>query len=130
METLDIGLLATIKFSPSLHRDGSDAPNLINVVLQSYKNKQVLFSASMNKEALSETISTGLVTLYSQSRNCLWRKGESSGNRLKVISIYLNCDHNQLLIMVETLGKGVCHEVGTHGNHRPTCFSRLIMRME
>jgi phosphoribosyl-AMP cyclohydrolase len=64
----------------------------------------------MNEEALRLTAETGFVTFYSRSRQKLWMKGESSGHRLVVKSIATDCDGDTLLIGVESLGPGVCHE--------------------
>jgi len=62
----------------------------------------------MNKEAYDKTVSTGLVTFFSRTKNRLWTKGEESGNFLKVISIQPDCDQDTLLIKVEPVGP-VCH---------------------
>lgn len=128
MKTLNTELKAAIKFSPSLHRDGSTAPSLLDVILQNNGSGKVLFGASMSMDTLNETLETGFIVLYSRSRKCRWLKGETSGNKLKVISIFLNCDCDQLLIMVEPQGKGVCHETDENGVYKPTCFSKLLWK--
>ena len=75
----------------------------------------------MNREAYERTLSGGYVTFYSRTRNELWTKGETSGNRLKVLSARTDCDHDTLLFQVEVEGKGVvCHE-GTR-----SCFTRNL----
>jgi phosphoribosyl-ATP pyrophosphohydrolase/phosphoribosyl-AMP cyclohydrolase len=75
----------------------------------------------MNREAWEKTQSIGYVTFYSRTRNELWTKGETSGNRLKVVSAFTDCDLDSLLIQVEVEGAGVvCHE-GTR-----SCFTKSI----
>lgn len=64
----------------------------------------------MNEEAFQKTVETGFATFYSRSRNKLWLKGETSGHRLVVKEILTDCDKDALLIRVEALGPGVCHE--------------------
>ena len=64
----------------------------------------------MNEEAFRKTIETGFATFYSRSRNKLWLKGESSGHRLVVKDISTDCDLDTVLVKVEALGPGVCHE--------------------
>jgi phosphoribosyl-AMP cyclohydrolase len=64
----------------------------------------------MNEEALQKTVETGYATFYSRSRNKLWLKGETSGHRLVVKEISTDCDRDALLLKVEALGPGVCHE--------------------
>lgn len=130
MKYLSKEMLGSVKFEVSLHRDGTKAFDLINVILQNQNNGQVLFEASMSRDTLDETLEIGFVVLYSRSRKCRWFKGETSGNKLKVTSIYLNCDNDQLLIMVVPQGKGVCHEKDEHGEYKPTCFSKLLLKAE
>ena len=82
----------------------------------------ILMLGFMNREAFEKTLSIGYVTFYSRTRNELWTKGETSGNRLKVISASTDCDFDSLLIRVEVEGAGVvCHE-GTR-----SCFTKPIV---
>ena len=64
----------------------------------------------MNEEAFRKTVETGFATFYSRSRKKLWLKGESSGHRLVVKEISTDCDRDAVLVKVEALGPGVCHE--------------------
>ena len=64
----------------------------------------------MNEEAFRKTVETGFATFYSRSRNKLWLKGETSGHRLVVKEISTDCDQDAVLVKVEALGPGVCHE--------------------
>lgn len=81
---------------------------LVPVIVQNYFNNQVLMLGYMNAEALEKTQKEGLVTFFSRSKNRLWKKGETSGNFLKVKSILMDCDADTLLIKAEPLGP-TCH---------------------
>jgi len=82
----------------------------------------VLMLGFMNRDAFEKTLAIGYVTFYSRTRNELWTKGETSGNRLKVTSASTDCDFDSLLIQVEVEGAGVvCHE-GTR-----SCFTKPIV---
>lgn len=81
---------------------------LVPAVIQDAQTRNVLMLGYMNKEAYEKTTATGLVTFYSRTRQCLWTKGETSGNYLKVISIKNDCDGDTLLIRVQPAGP-VCH---------------------
>lgn len=81
---------------------------LVPVIVQNYLNNQVLMLGYMNAEALEKTQKEGLVTFFSRSKNRLWKKGETSGNFLKVKSILMDCDADTLLIKAEPLGP-TCH---------------------
>ncbi|HVO61194.1 MAG TPA: phosphoribosyl-AMP cyclohydrolase [Terriglobales bacterium] len=92
---------------------------LVPAVLQDADNGKVLMVGFMNREALDKTLETGYATFFSRTRNQLWTKGETSGNRAKVIAVQTDCDRDTLLLSVRVQGNGlVCHE-GT-----PSCFTR------
>jgi phosphoribosyl-AMP cyclohydrolase len=94
---------------------------LAPAIVQDAVNAEVLMLGFMNREAFEHTLRTGYVTFYSRTRNQLWTKGETSGNRLKVVSAGTDCDRDTLLFRVEVEGRGVvCHE-GTR-----SCFNRPI----
>ena len=94
---------------------------LVPAIVQHAGTGEILMLGFVNGEAWEKTRHTGYVTFYSRSRNELWTKGETSGNRLRVISASTDCDHDSLLIQVEVEGAGVaCHE-GTR-----SCFTRTI----
>ncbi len=90
--------------------DFNKLDGLVAVVIADEKSKRVLMVGFMNQEAWRITIQTGFVTFYSRSRNKLWTKGESSGHKLVVKEIRTDCDQDALLIEVDSLGPGVCHE--------------------
>ena len=83
---------------------------LVTAVIQDYSSGRVLMVGFMNEEAFRKTVETGFATFFSRSRNKLWLKGESSGHRLIVKEISTDCDRDALLVRVEALGPGVCHE--------------------
>lgn len=102
---------------------------LIDVILQNCITRDVLFGASMTKETLLETIEKGVVVLYSKSRGMRWLKGEISGDYLKVVNITLNCEKNQLLIVVLPISAGACHKKDKKGNTKSTCFYRTLLEV-
>lgn len=83
---------------------------LVPAIIQDHRSGRVLMLGFMNAEAFRRTVQSGHVTFYSRSRNALWTKGETSGHRLLVKEILADCDSDALLIKVEALGPGVCHE--------------------
>lgn len=94
---------------------------LVPAIVQDAGNGEILMLGFMNCDAWERTRALGYVTFYSRTRNRLWTKGETSGNRLKVISARTDCDSDSLLIQVEVEGAGVvCHE-GTR-----SCFTKAV----
>jgi phosphoribosyl-AMP cyclohydrolase len=91
---------------------------LIPAVIQDFLNGEVLMLGFMNQQALDKTISSGFVHFWSRSRNSLWMKGETSGNKLKVDGVFIDCDKDTVLIEVEVTGPSVCHK-GTKSCFRP-----------
>jgi phosphoribosyl-AMP cyclohydrolase len=90
--------------------DFSKLGGLIPAVVQDDASGEVLMVGFMNDEALERTKATGFATFFSRSRNQLWTKGETSGNRLKVTSLLVDCDDDTVLLKVTRLGEGnVCH---------------------
>src|ERR1700719_2939095 len=83
---------------------------LLPAVIQDHQTGRVLMVGFMNEEAFRLTVETGYATFFSRSRNKLWLKGESSGHRLVVKNISTDCDRDAVLIKVDALGPGVCHE--------------------
>jgi phosphoribosyl-AMP cyclohydrolase len=105
----------------SVEIDFDKMQGLTPAVVQDGGNGEVLMVGFMNSEAWERTRDTGYVTFYSRSRNTLWTKGETSGNRLKLLSASTDCDRDTLLLRVSVEGAGVvCHE-GTR-----SCFTKSI----
>jgi phosphoribosyl-AMP cyclohydrolase len=90
--------------------DFEKSGGLVAAVIQDHVTGRVLMVGFMNQEAFRKTVETGFATFYSRSRNKLWMKGESSGHRLAVKEISTDCDQDALLVKVEALGPGVCHD--------------------
>jgi phosphoribosyl-AMP cyclohydrolase len=90
--------------------DYSKLDGLVPAVIQDHSTGRVLMLGFMNQEAFNRTVETGFATFYSRSRNKLWMKGESSGHKLVVKEICTDCDQDSVLLKVEALGPGVCHE--------------------
>ena len=83
---------------------------LVPAVVQDDASNEVLMVGFMNEEALRRTRDTGFVTFFSRTRNTLWTKGETSGNRLAVRDVLVDCDDDTVLVKAERLGDGnVCH---------------------
>ena len=85
-----------------------DEKGLVPAIVQDYYSKQVLTVAYMNREALEITVNEGYTCFFSRSRQELWRKGETSGNRQKVVSITSDCDNDALVVEVIKDGPA-CH---------------------
>lgn len=93
---------------------------LIPAIVQEARTGEVLMLGYMNGEALARTTETGLVTFYSRSRKRLWTKGETSGQKLLLREVRVDCDGDALLVRAELSGSAVCHE-----GYR-SCFFRQL----
>ena len=82
---------------------------LVPAIIQDANTKNVLMLGYMNQEAFDKTMATGKVTFWSRSRNCLWTKGETSGNFLDLVSIKNDCDNDTLLVKAVPHGP-TCHK--------------------
>jgi phosphoribosyl-AMP cyclohydrolase len=103
--------------------DFSKLQGLIPAVIQDADSREVLMVGFMNEEALALTRDTGFATFFSRTRNQLWMKGETSGNRLQVTKLLIDCDDDSLVVLVKRLGDGnVCH------TGERTCFYRELQQ--
>ena len=101
--------------------DFTKLDGLIPAVIQDATSHEVLMVGFMNQEALELTRRTGFATFFSRTRNTLWTKGETSGNRLQVVALLTDCDDDTVLLKVNRLGDGnVCH------TGERTCFFRAL----
>lgn len=101
--------------------DYSKLDGLIPAVIQDETTNEVLMVGFMNDEAFARTRDTGFATFYSRTRQKLWMKGETSGNRLQVVQMLVDCDEDTVLVKVKRLGDGnVCH-TGAR-----TCFTAMV----
>jgi phosphoribosyl-AMP cyclohydrolase len=96
-----------------------NADGLIAAIAQQHDSGEVLMLAWVNRNALEETLDSGQACYWSRSRQQLWRKGETSGNRQRLIEARLDCDGDALLLLVEQQGLA-CH------TGRPSCFYNVI----
>jgi phosphoribosyl-ATP pyrophosphohydrolase/phosphoribosyl-AMP cyclohydrolase len=95
---------------------------LVAGIVQDAKTGEVLMLGFLNEQSYAKTLETGFVTFWSRTRSKLWMKGETSGNRLRIVSSSTDCDNDALLFRVEVEGDGlVCHE-GT-----VSCFTKPIV---
>jgi phosphoribosyl-AMP cyclohydrolase len=104
----------------SVNIDFEKAGGLVPTIIQDHRTGDVLMLGFMNSVSLAETQRSGEVVFFSRSRNKLWKKGESSGHVLKVRELRVDCDADALLVRVEAIGPGVCHE-----GYR-SCFFRKL----
>src|SRR6202167_5930981 len=100
--------------------DFEEEGGLIAAIVEDHTNGEVLMLGFMNREAYELTKKTGFVTFYSRSRKKLWTKGESSGQKLLLRELRIDCDRDAVLVRVELAGGAVCHE-----GYR-SCFFRRI----
>jgi len=111
-DAVETGTVLTPKFD----RDG-----LIVAIAIDAKTSEVLMVAYMNEEALARTIATGEGWFWSRSRKQLWRKGDTSGNRLSIREMRVDCDQDAILLKVEVAGDGAA----CHRGYR-SCFYRSV----
>lgn len=114
----NVYLCATLN---SMELDFKKLDGLIPAVIQNDHDKTVLMVGFMNEDAYKKTQESGYVYFWSRTRQSLWMKGETSGNRLKVISLTTDCDNDTLLAIVKIEGDGVCCHTGSK-----SCFFRQM----
>ena len=89
--------------------DFDKSGGLVPVIVQEYLTNEVLMLGYMDHEALSLTLKTNIAHYFSRSKNRIWKKGEESGHIQKVMDVRFDCDKDTLLVIVEQVGKTVCH---------------------
>src|SRR5271156_1068797 len=105
----------------ALQLDFAKMDGLLPAIAQDAESGDVLMMGFLNETSYAKTLETGFVTFWSRTRQKLWMKGETSGNRLRVVSVATDCDQDAVLFRVAVEGDGlVCHE-GT-----VSCFTRPI----
>ena len=112
--------VSTLATSEQLAAVKYDSAGLVPVIAQDVHTKAVLMMAYMNAETLALTLAEGRMVYWSRSRQEVWRKGDTSGDRQFVRAGYYDCDGDTLLFLVEQEGKGACHT----GEY--TCFYRAF----
>lgn len=123
--SLENSTLLELDFT-KLERVGATLSQCIPLVIQDFNTRQVLIVGYVNEIALEHTRNTGYATLWSTTRGELWEKGATSGDRLKVNEIWVNCEQNSLLYLVTPEGKGACHAKDENGQSRVSCFYRQL----
>ena len=106
----------TAEFAPKFDADG-----LIPAIATNAASGKVLMFAWMNAEALGATLETGMAHFYSRSRKRLWKKGETSGEGLKIEAVLTDCDQDVILLQVSAQGHGAACHTG-----RRSCFYRKV----
>lgn len=117
----NLSLNEYVDLYPCLDALRFDDNGLIPVVTQCNFTGNVLMQAWMNKEAIFKTLASGNMVYWSRSRNSYWEKGQTSGHRQKLITMYFDCDGDALLCKVEQLGSS-CH------TYRASCFYLQVDR--
>lgn len=105
---------------------GPDGQNLLPVVTQDAKSKEVLILSFVNKEAFDESLRSNYATYWSRSRKELWKKGMTSGDMLRIEEIRVNCEQNSFLFLVTPEGKGACHAKRESGLPHTSCYYRKL----
>lgn len=105
---------------------GYDGQKLLPVVTQDANSKEVLILSFVNKQAFEETLRSGYATFWSRSRNELWKKGETSGDMLRINEVRVNCEQNSFLYLVTPEGEGACHAKRENGKTHTSCYYRKI----
>lgn len=113
MSTLDRTLVTQLNFEK--------LNGLLPVVIQDFTSKEILMLAFMNKKALDKTLETRQTHFWSRSRQKLWRKGETSGHIQRVKEIWVDCDTDSLVIVVEQVGQIACH------TGERSCFHKQLL---
>jgi phosphoribosyl-ATP pyrophosphohydrolase/phosphoribosyl-AMP cyclohydrolase len=111
----------SLKQEVSMEIDFDKLQGLAPAVIQDADSGELLMVGFMNREALETTLRTGFVTFYSRTRERLWTKGETSGNRLQVIAAWTDCDRDTVLLRVQVLGAGVVCHTGSR-----SCFTQEL----
>lgn len=106
----------TAKLAPRFDERG-----LVAAIAQDARSGEVLMLAWMNREALDQTLATGIAHYWSRSRGQLWKKGESSGEFQRVLELRVDCDQDAVLMRVEVQGRGTACHTG-----RKSCFYRRV----
>ena len=110
---------ASLPLSEVLAELPFDQQGLITAIAQQFDSGEVLMLAWMNRASIDETLATGFACYWSRSRQSLWRKGETSGCRQRVIETRFDCDGDAILLLVDQLG-GACH------TGRRSCFYNAV----
>lgn len=115
-----------IEETPELQLQFEKRGGVLPVVVQESSTGEILMIASVNEEALKKSIEQKLAAFWSTSRKELWIKGLTSGNKLHLDEILVDCDQDALIYKVTVEGTGACHTTAKNGKHRKSCFYRKL----
>ena len=117
---------SNIEESAELQLQFENRGGLLPVVVQESGSGEILMVANVNREALNHTIKSGEAAFWSRSRKELWIKGLTSGNRIQVDEILVDCDQDAIVYRVTLQAGGVCHTKDDQNSYRKSCFYRKI----
>ncbi|QQS52252.1 MAG: phosphoribosyl-AMP cyclohydrolase [Bacteroidota bacterium] len=103
-----------------------DENGLLPAIVQEAETLQILMMAYINQEAFQETMQSGFATFWSRSRQELWKKGETSGNRMQIVEVRVDCDQDCVIYLVTRTQGGACHTKNVSGQYRKSCFYRKV----
>jgi phosphoribosyl-AMP cyclohydrolase len=126
MNQLEEGAALQLDFS-KLDAMAEKRPGVVPVAVQNATTREVILVAYANRRALEASIRTRTATFWSTSRNELWVKGKTSGETFEIREIYVNCEQNSLLYVVEPRRGGICHTKNRKGKPRNCFYRRLNM---
>ena len=124
MNNLEEGTKLQLDYT-KLKRIASNGSDVIPVAVQNSDTKEVILIAYVNEKSLHHTVTTGIATFWSTSRNELWIKGKTSGNTFKVDEILVNCEQNSFVFKVKPNHGGICHTKNKDGKARDCFYRRL-----
>lgn len=119
------GIREALDFS-KLRKVAGIEEDVLPAVVQDSATKEVLIVAYVNRQALEESLKTGIATFWSTSRNELWVKGATSGNALRIDEVRVNCEQNSVVFLVTPQGDGACHTKDGDGRYRTGCYYRRL----
>jgi phosphoribosyl-AMP cyclohydrolase len=108
-----------------LARAAALCPHLAPVVVQNADTGEVVLLAYTNEQAFRQALRTRTLVLWSAARNCLWEKGQTSGETFELLDVFVNCEQNSLLYRVRPRRGGICHTKNRQGEPR-NCFYRRL----
>lgn len=124
MKDLEEGLTLTLDFN-KIAKIAAKSPEVIPVAVQHADTREVILVAYTNALALSKSLETRSLVLWSTSRNELWEKGKTSGETFDLVDVFVNCEQNSLLYTVRPRRGGICHTRNTQGAPRNCYYRRL-----
>lgn len=115
-----------LETAPELQLQYDPTTGLLPAIVQDAETRDILMLAYINPEAFHETVRSGVATFWSRSRGELWKKGETSGNRMLIEDILVDCDQDTVIYLVRPEAGGACHTKNQKGEYRNSCFYRRV----